>query len=87
MPGALDTPTSPGGLSQRSFRIRPAQLERVREALAHELGPIASLLIETECARSESAGELLARLQAHLDDDTQRERFVNATLSRFDLEP
>ena len=47
---------------------------------------IASLLIETESARSESAGELLARLQAHLDDEEQRSRFVAATLSRFDPE-
>jgi hypothetical protein len=86
-PAPLDaTPTVPGGLTQRSFRISPAQLTRVREALAHEVGPIASLLIQTEAARSESAGELLARLQAHLDDDEQRNRFAAATLSRFDPE-
>ena len=87
-PAPLDAPaTGPGALvTQRSFRISPAQLTRIREALAHEVGPIAALLIETESARSESAGELLARLQAHLDDDDQRNRFVAATLSRFDPE-
>ncbi|MET0351915.1 MAG: hypothetical protein ABW067_19110 [Rhizobacter sp.] len=87
-PAPLDAPaTGPGALvKQRSFRISPAQLTRIREALAHEVGPIAALLIETESARSESAGELLARLQAHLDDDDQRNRFVAATLSRFDPE-
>ena len=89
-PMALDT-TSPAPLdmaptpppTSRSFRITPAQLTRVREALAHELGPIASVLIDTEAARSESAGELLARLQAHLDDEVQRTRFVNSTVSKF----
>lgn len=87
-PAPLDAPPSgPGALvTQRSFRISPAQLVRIREALAHEVGPIASLLIETESARSESAGELLARLQAHLDDEEQRRRFEAATLSRFDPE-
>lgn len=84
-PGSLDSLPQPLPKS-RSFRISPAQLDRLREALAHELGPIASLLVETEAARSESAGELLARLQSHLDDEAQRARFVNSTLSKFDPE-
>jgi hypothetical protein len=80
-PAPLDT--NPAPLAPRHFRITPAQLARVREALAHELGPIATLLIDTEAARSESAGELLARLQSHLDDEVQRTRFVNSTVSKF----
>jgi hypothetical protein len=81
-PAPLDT--VPANLpTARSFRITPAQLARLRDALAHELGPIASVLIDTEAARSESAGELVARLQAHLDDEIQRTRFVNSTVSKF----
>lgn len=76
-------PSAPVPFAQHSFRISPAQRERLRDALAFELGPIATLLIETEAARSASAGELLARLQTHLDDEAQRTRFVQATLSRF----
>lgn len=82
-PGMDGLPSAPAPLAQHSFRISPAQLVRLREALAHELGPIAALLIETEAARSASAGELLARLQTHLADEAQRTRFVQATLSRF----
>lgn len=79
--------SAPAPLAQQSFRISPAQLDRVREALAHEVGPIATLLVATEAARSASAGELLARLQTHLDSEAQRTRFVQATLSRFPREP
>ena len=75
-------PSVPAPLVQQSFRISLAQRERLRDALAHEVGPIATLLIETEAARSASAGELLARLQTHLDDEAHRTRFVQATLSR-----
>jgi hypothetical protein len=75
--------SAPAPTAPHSFRIGPAQRERLRDALAHELGPIATLLIETEAARSASAGELLARLQTHLDDEAQRTRFVQKTLSRF----
>ena len=84
-PAALDT-TSPVGLDapvQRSFHITPVQLENIREALAREIGPVASLLIDDESKRSESAAELLARLQTHLQDDHQRARFVNSSLSTF----
>ncbi|MGE5864406.1 MAG: hypothetical protein ACM32J_04845 [Rhizobacter sp.] len=82
-PAPEGLPSGPAPFAQHSFRISPAQRERLRDALAHELGPIATLLIETEAARSASAGELLARLQTHLDDEAQRTRFVQATLSRF----
>lgn len=82
-PAPLDARASPP-TRQRTFRISPAQLDRVRDALAHEVGPIATVLIDTEAARSESAGELLARLQAHLDGEAQRQRFAAAVLPRFD---
>ncbi|HET7791954.1 MAG TPA: hypothetical protein VFL64_01105 [Rhizobacter sp.] len=82
-PAELDT-TTPAALDaplQRSFRITPAQRERVREALAHELGPIADLLLENESQRAESVSELLERLESHLDGDEQRTRFRHATVS------
>ena len=82
-PAELDT-TTPASLDaplQRSFRITPAQRERVREALAHELGPIADLLLENESQRAESVSELLERLESHLDGDEQRARFRHATVS------
>lgn len=85
-PAPLDGPPGIGAV-QRSFRIHPAQLARIRDALAHEVGPIAAVLVDTEAARSESAGELLARLQTHLDDDGQRRRFAAATQATFDPDP
>jgi hypothetical protein len=82
-PAALDT-TTPAGLDaplQRSFRITPAQRDRLREALAHELGPIADLLLDNESQRADSVAELLARLESHLENEEQRARFRHVTVS------
>jgi hypothetical protein len=83
-PAELDT-TTPGTLdaapAQRTFRITPSQRDRVREALAHELGPIADLLLNNESARADSVAELLQRLESHLESEDQRARFRQATLS------
>ncbi len=75
IPGTLDAPV------QRSFRITPAQRERLREALAHELGPIADLLLDNESKRVDTVGELLERLESHLEGEEQRARFRHATMS------
>jgi hypothetical protein len=82
-PAELDT-TTPGVLDaplQRTFRITPAQRERVRDALAHELGPIADLLLNNEAQRADSVTDLLQRLESHLESDEQRARFRQSTLS------
>lgn len=82
-PAELDT-TTPASLDapvQRTFRITPAQRDRLREALAHELGPIAHLLIDNEAERAESVSELLRRLEGHLETEEQRTRFRHATVS------
>lgn len=82
-PAALDT-TTPGTLDAplvRSFRMTPAQRDRLREALAHELGPIADLLLDNESQRVDTVSELLARLESHLEGDEQRARFRHATMS------
>jgi hypothetical protein len=82
-PAELDT-TTPASLDaplQRTFRITPAQRERIRDALAHELGPIADLLLANEAERSDSMAELLRRLESHLESDEQRARFRHATPS------
>ncbi len=82
-PAALDA-TTPAGLDaplQRSFRITPAQRDRLREALAHELGPIADLLLDKESQRADSVAELLTRLESHLETEEQRVRFRHVTIS------
>ncbi|MET0334020.1 MAG: hypothetical protein ABW190_07090 [Rhizobacter sp.] len=83
-PAELDS-TMPGTLDaaplQRTFRITPAQRDRVREALAHELGPIADLLLNNEAERADSVAELLQRLEGHLESEEQRARFRHSTLS------
>jgi hypothetical protein len=81
-PGELDTtPAALDAPLQRSFRITLAQRDRLREALAHELGPIAHLLLENETERADSLDELLHRLEAHLEGEEQRTRFRYAMLS------
>lgn len=83
-PAEFDT-TTPVPLDpippSRTFRITTAQRERVRNALAQELGPIASVLLDSETQRAESAAELLKLLEAHLETEEQRSRFRQSTLS------
>lgn len=82
-PAELDT-TTPAALDgpvKRTFRISPAQRDRLRAALAQELGPIAQLLVDNESERADSVAELLQRLEGHLETEEQRTRFRNATVS------
>jgi len=79
-PAELDTtPTALDAPLQRSFRLTPAQRDRVRDALAHEMGPIADLLMDNETQRVGSVSELLERLESHLESEVQRSRFRQAT--------
>ncbi len=81
-PADLDTtPTPLDAPLQRSFRISQAQRDRLREALARELGPIADLLLANESQRADSVGELLTLLESHLEGEAQRARFRHSTLS------
>jgi hypothetical protein len=75
-PAALD---APGGFLR--YRLSPAQRDRLRDALANELGPIADILLDNESQRADSVTELLQRLETHLETDEQRTRFRQATLS------
>lgn len=82
-PAELDS-TSPAPLDMpllRTFRITPAQRDRLRDALANELGPIADLLIDNETQRADSVTELMQHLEAHLETAEQRTRFRHATVS------
>ena len=74
VPAAAAAPTA----VQRAFNIAPAVRERVRQALANEVGPIADLLLDNESHRVDSMGELLSRLELHLDGAEQRARFRSA---------
>ena len=79
-PAELDS-TVPAALDsslKRILHLSPEQGDRLRSALANELGPIADLLIENETLQSDSVAELVGRLEAHLDDDEQRTRFRSA---------
>ncbi len=79
MPAPFELP------SPRGFQLSPTQRQRLYEALAREIGPgSASGLLDSEMRRSETAGELLARLQIHLDSDSQRLRFVNSAITGLD---
>ncbi|MEY4563455.1 MAG: hypothetical protein RLZZ618_2732 [Pseudomonadota bacterium] len=76
MPVMIDTPAA------RAPRISDAQLVRVHVALSVELGsPAALRVMEAELPYCESTTALLARLQTHLQSDSQRLRFVNSALS------
>lgn len=88
-PAELDT-TTPATLDppiQRSFRISSAQRDRLREALANELGPIADLLLENETQRADSVAELVSKLESHIEGEEQRARFRQSTISKLQSNP
>jgi hypothetical protein len=55
--------------------------EQLVQALAFEIGPMAKRVVETEVRQSHSVSELLYRLQAHLEEDVGRRRFIAAANS------
>lgn len=78
-PGELDLNLNLTSASHTpGLQVKPYQLERLRKALAFEVGPVAKLLIETESQQSTSMAELLTRLQTHLEDQLQRQRFLDS---------
>jgi len=86
MPADLDglPPTAPAPLDTAgfvSFRLSTTQRDRLRDALANELGPIADILIGKEAQRADSVADLLQRLETHLGSGEQRARFRKAVVS------
>jgi hypothetical protein len=82
--------TAPGNLPDESWEavdvalpppptFGQAEMEGLRAALAQELGPIATLLVEQEAARSKSVADLRDRLLSHLETDQERLQFRRAT--------
>jgi hypothetical protein len=84
-PGGLDLLLDDLDRQPPGFHVKPHQFERLRAALAAEIGPVAKTLIESESQHSASMAELLSRLQIHLQDDFQRKRFLNSVTSTADL--
>ncbi len=77
----LTQPVAIDPFEQRSFRLTPGQRNRLRYALARELGPAAKELVDNELQEADSVSDLLGRLQSHLDTDEQRHRFRQAATS------
>ncbi|MFL6729094.1 MAG: toll/interleukin-1 receptor domain-containing protein [Sphingomicrobium sp.] len=54
----------------------PDLLRTVTEQLASAIGPIAELLVDQAATRARSAEDLYGMLSLHIDDDSERERFL-----------
>ena len=68
---------SPSG-SQSSKPIDEKTLESARKALAHSLGPIASMVVSRTAKRVHSAAELRDALAAEIPDEKDRKRFLDS---------
>lgn len=75
VPGAFDV------LPPHGWHLSPAQRAHLSDALVRELGPTGARLLASESQHSASVGELLARLNSHLDGEAQRARFRLAVSS------
>jgi hypothetical protein len=59
-----------------SARIDPAEVAKAKQQLAKVLGPIAGRIVDKAAARAKSSAELYGILGHHIDDPTERARFL-----------
>ena len=65
-----------------SLAAEPEALRPVVDQLAGILGPIAELLVEQAARRSATLDDLYGVLSLHIDDESERERFLGLRLRR-----
>ena len=66
-------------IEKLSARIDPAVVARAKQQLAKVLGPIAGRIVDKAAARAKSAAELYGILGNHIDDPSERARFLALT--------
>jgi hypothetical protein len=57
-------------------KLNPADLHKASELLAHYLGPVSRILTERAARRSDSLCGLYMILADHLNDNSERARFL-----------
>jgi serine/threonine-protein kinase len=73
---ASDSVASPGAGTARSVRLPEHELERVQEALAQYVGPIARVLVRRATADASSVEALWLSLSNHIDSPAERSAFL-----------
>ena len=68
-------PEAPG-IAEVSAQIDPAVVAKAKQQLAKVLGPIAGRIVDKAAARAKSAAELYGILGHHIDDPSERARFL-----------
>jgi serine/threonine-protein kinase len=71
-----DSVASPGAGTARSVRLPEHELERVQEALAQYVGPIARVLVRRATADASSVEALWLSLSNHIDSPAERSAFL-----------
>ena len=66
---------SPGTKAPRQ-RVDPAEIAKAKLHLSRVLGPIAGRLVDKASARAGSTSELYGILALHIDDETERAKFL-----------
>lgn len=75
-PPAADGTPSRGGVGVRSERLPEQELERVQEALAQFVGPIARVLVRRATVDASSIDALWLSLSNHIDSPAERSAFL-----------
>lgn len=73
---AADSPSLPGVKTVRSERLPEQELDRVQEALAQFVGPIARVLVRRATADASSVEALWVGLSNHIDSPAERSAFL-----------
>jgi serine/threonine-protein kinase len=68
-------PEAPG-IAEVSAQIDPAVVAKAKQQLAKVLGPIAGRIVERAVARAKSTTDLYGILGHHIDDPSERARFL-----------
>ena len=75
-PPVADSAASPDAGTARSVRLPEHELERVQEALAQYVGPIARVLVRRATADASSVEALWLSLSNHIDSPAERSAFL-----------
>jgi serine/threonine-protein kinase len=70
------TPTPPSGFTSNAQRFEPAELERLKKALAAHVGPMARILVDRAARKSTSLQQLYEQLSAEVPEGAERKKFM-----------
>jgi hypothetical protein len=75
--GTLQAASPAAAQSTVGVALSPAEMERLKAALARHMGPMALVLIKRELPKAASHGALWEALSAHINDAAEQQVFLS----------